>query len=87
MKAYKIVLASFAVAVLLTVIVAVSTNVRDIGFYFGMSCLSTGLACFLAALFTAFLEDKSWSKGFIMSCGCLILIGFATCTSDIGHIK
>jgi hypothetical protein len=81
----KIILISFAAALLLGVLIALAgggmDKKADFFMLMGMVGFFAGLLQFVAGLFLLIKTDKRYAQGFLMSAGILMLIGFSTCTA------
>ena len=81
----KIILASFTVAIISGVLLALSDGSHRSADYFvsfGMVGFVGGLLQIIVGLFLLAKTDKRYARGFLMSGGLLMLVGFATCTSN-----
>ncbi len=84
---YKIALVNFAVCVLyslLQVLISGPSQTREYFLWLGLTCLCVGLLDLFIAivLFIAGEKSREWAQGFLFSCGVLILLGFAVCSSS-----
>ncbi len=76
---------SFAVVFLTGALLAVSgggQSTNDFFVYVGSVGFFGGLLQILIGLGLLFASDKRYAQGFLISGGLLMLIGFATCTSN-----
>jgi len=83
---YKVLLANAALSVLIALIFGLSqqsVNVNDFVVMFGLSCMGVAVVDLFISiiLFLAGKENYEWGRGFLLSCGLLLLVGFALCTS------
>ncbi len=81
----KIILYSFAVVFLFGALLAVANgghSSEDFFVFIGSVGFFGGLLQLFVGLILLFAKDKRYAQGFFISGGLLMLIGFATCTSN-----
>ena len=77
----KIILISFAIALLVGSLIAAASGVNkptNFFMYLGMPGFFAGLIQLVVGLFLLMKTDKRYAQGFLMSGGILLLVGFAT---------
>lgn len=89
---FKIVLANFAIVVLITILSALATNDHSpesmlIGFGL-LSLCGTAISFFISiVLFLTGSHNREWAMGFLLSSGLLLLAGLLTCGSALSTVK
>jgi hypothetical protein len=82
----KIILINVAVAILFSVIYAITQNITsELSIVVGLVFLVGGLIALVVGLFLLIAEDKRYAQGFLMSGGLLLLLGFLTCGIGISY--
>jgi len=89
---YKVLLANILVSAFVAFIFGLSQRPidgSDFLMMFGLTCLGVALIDLLISviLFIAGKEHQEWAQGFLLSCGVLLLLGFATCTGALKGIN
>jgi hypothetical protein len=88
---YKILLANIGLSFAIALFYTLSQGGNEKGasiLIFGLTCLSVALCdLFISViLFIAGKESQAWAQGFLLSCGVLLLIGFAACSGALNSM-
>jgi ABC-type Fe3+-siderophore transport system permease subunit len=83
---YKLLLGNIGLSFVIALLYKLSQAENGIDTFFvifGITCLGVaGCDLFISIiLFIAGKENREWAQGFLLSCGVLLLIGFAACTT------
>ena len=81
---YKIVLINFALALVLTIVVVLTSGGSFVGgadtaFAFGLVCLGLGLLDLLFGFVALIAGSKDWRNGFLLSGAALLLLSGISC--------
>ena len=88
---YKVLLANIGLSIIAALIFLISQGVHDndsFAIIFGLACIAIALCdLFICViLFTARNGHREWAQGFLLSCGVLVLIGFAACSTALNSL-
>ena len=88
---YKILLANIGLSFVIALLYTLAQSGADRGAFFivfGLTCMAVALCNLIISvvLFIAGKEHLQWAQGLLLSCGVLVLIGFASCTGALQNM-